>query len=75
MNNDTLAPSLTDLATKVVSTAIDSGLTTEQAIACFGLASKILMESAAASGGKIDPHTAFAKGLAQFKDIQATAYH
>lgn len=76
MSNESLEFRLTQLVAEAVNVGLSSQLDVEEVIASFGLASKILLQHAADNGApKIDPHTAFAKGLAQIAEIQATAYH
>lgn len=76
MKTEVMEPRLAQLLAETVSAAAGSQLELEQVIACFGLASKLLMDDAVSRGAaKLDPHTAFAKGLAQLADIQPAAYH
>ncbi len=75
MKDNALEGRIGQLVAEAVNAALNSQLGIEQAIACFGLASKILMQQAAVDVATLDPHTAFAKGLAQMADIKAGGYH
>lgn len=55
-----------------VKSAVSSELSVEQAIACFGFAAQVLLESTALGAG-IDPHVSFAKGLAALGSAQPAA--
>lgn len=76
MKNEALEERIGQLIAETVNAAINSQLEPEQAIACFGFASKILMQRVAAGGGaKLDAHMAFAKGLAQMTELKAMSYN
>ena len=78
MTDDEKQNRMVRLVAQAITAAVDSGMEPADVIACFGLASNVLLQQAVAGGAAtLDPHTSFAKGLAQMriKGIETAAYH
>lgn len=78
MSDESREDRMVRLVAQAVSAAVDSGMSTVDVIACFGMASKILLQQPGIGAASMpDPHIAFAKGIAemQIQGVDPAAYH